>query len=127
MAYSVPTPALYASWWSGLSEAGTTSNLPSKHVSLKKGRNDLFCRGNSKRFTESRRTKEGGVLFLFLPVKSHLNFILRASTSFITLPIEIILTHNSPKYSEKNLAQEKSEGFFPFKHEILSFEKCLNY
>jgi len=36
------------------------------------------------------------------------------------------LTHNSPKYLERNSAQEKVEEFFPLKYEILSFEKCLN-
>jgi len=37
------------------------------------------------------------------------------------------LTQNIPKYLEWNLAQEKSEGFFPLKYAISSFRKCPNY
>ena len=38
------------------------------------------------------------------------------------------LTHNSLKYLEWNLVQEKLDGFFPqLKDAILSFGKCLNY
>jgi len=36
------------------------------------------------------------------------------------------LTHNSPKYLERNLAQEKTKGFFPMKYAILSYGKCPN-
>jgi len=38
-----------------------------------------------------------------------------------------LLTHNSPKSLEWNLAEEKLEESFPLKHEILSFGKCLNW
>jgi len=38
-----------------------------------------------------------------------------------------ILTRNSPKYFEWNLAYEKFERFFPLNNAILSFGKCLNY
>jgi len=40
--------------------------------------------------------------------------------------VKLSLTHNSPKYLERNSALEKLEGFFPLKYGILSFGKCLN-
>jgi len=38
-----------------------------------------------------------------------------------------LITHNSSKYLERNLAKEKFGGFFPSNYAILSFRKCLNY
>jgi len=35
------------------------------------------------------------------------------------------LTHNYPKYLERNLAQENWKDFFPLKYAILSFGKRL--
>jgi len=37
-----------------------------------------------------------------------------------------LLTYNSPKYLEWNLAGEKLEEFSPLQYKILSFKKCLN-
>jgi len=41
--------------------------------------------------------------------------------------VRMMLIHKSPKYLERNLAQEKFEGFFPLNYAILSFGKFLNY
>jgi len=40
--------------------------------------------------------------------------------------IRLSLTHNSPKYLERNLAEEKFGGFLPLNYAISSFGKCLN-
>jgi len=41
--------------------------------------------------------------------------------------VNLVLTHNSPKYLDVNLALEKFQGFFPLNYAIFSFGKCLNY
>ena len=36
----------------------------------------------------------------------------------------LTLTHNSPKYSDRNLAKEILEGFFPLKYAVLPLENA---